>query len=114
MFGWFFVVILLLAVSPGLAIALGVLSVAAVAVVFVITTKRRLSSSTTGQKSEFIPPALLGQRPPAFEQTFGEIIQAVDGHRPTRDAATATEPGAGGSRRAHAIIYVVLGILISS
>jgi hypothetical protein len=110
--GWFFVVILLLAVSPALAIALGVLTVAAIVVNFVITTKRRLSSSTTGRKSEFIPPELLGQRPPAFEQTFGEIIQDVDGHRPTRDAATAAEPGAAGSKRAHAIIYVILGILI--
>jgi hypothetical protein len=110
--GWLLVVILLLAVSPALAIALGVLTVAAIVVNFVITTKRRLSSSTTGRKSEFIPPELLGQRPPAFEHTFGEIIQAVDGHRPTRDAASAAEPGAAGSRRARAIIYVILGVLI--
>jgi hypothetical protein len=111
-FGWLFLVVLLLLVSPPLAIALSVVSVAAVAVSFVITTKRRLSSSTTGRKSEFIPAALLGQRPPAFDQTFREIIQTVDAHRPSRDGAAAAEAGASAARRTHAIIYVVLGILI--
>ena len=100
-FGWLFAIILLLLVSPPLAIILGGVTVAAIAVNFAITTKQRLSSSTSGRKSEIISAGQLTQRPSAFDRTFGEIIQTVDcfvrfaTEQPRRRAAPArpSEPG---------------------
>jgi hypothetical protein len=117
LFGWMLAIVPLVLVSPPLALAFGVVSLAAFAVTFVITAWRRLSSSTTGRKSEFISAGQLTQRPATFDRTFGEIIQTVDSFRPVRDGTgrdgtPASEHRAGASKRTHAIIYVVLGVLI--
>ena len=53
-FGWVFVVVLLLLVSVPLAIALGVATLAGIIINFIITARRRLTVSTTGRKTDFI------------------------------------------------------------
>ena len=112
MFGWLFVIILLLLVSVPLAIALGVVTLAAIIINFIITARRRLTVSTTGRKIDFILAEQLDQRPPAFDRTFGEIIQTVDTFRSGVEAGAAPQRAAGISKRTHAAIYIVFGILI--
>ena len=111
-FGSIFIIILLLFVSIPLAIALGAVTLAAIIVNFIITTRRRLSASTTGRKTDFIPGEQLDQRPPAFDRTFGEIIQTVDRFRSAVEAGASPQSAAGTSKRTHAAIYNVLGVLI--
>lgn len=111
-FGWFFVIILVLFASVPLAIVLGGATVAAIIINFIITARRRLTVSTTGRKTDFIPGEQLDQRPPAFDRTFGEIIGAVESFRSGDEAAAAPQRAAGMSKRTHAAIYIMLGILI--
>ncbi len=111
-FGLIFVIIMLLFVSVPLAIALGAVALAAIIVNFIITARRRLSASTTGRKTDFIPAEQLDQRPPAFDRTFGEIIRMVDGFRSAVEANATPRSAAGMSKRTHAAIYNVLGVLI--
>ena len=112
MFGWFFAILLLLLVSVPLAFALGVVTLAAIIINFIITARRRLTVSTTGRKTDFILAEQLDRRPPAFDRTFGEIIQTVDTFRSEVEAGAAPQRAAGISKRTHAAIYIVLGILI--
>ena len=111
-FGWLFIIILLLLVSVPLAIALGVVTLAAIIINFIITARRRLMVSTTGRKTDFIQAEQLDQRPPAFDRTFGEIIQTVDTFRSGIEAGAVPQRAAGMSKRTHAGIYIVFGILI--
>ncbi len=111
-FGWVFVVVLLLLVSVPLAIALGVATLAGIIINFIITARRRLTVSTTGRKTDFILAEQLDQRPPGFDRTFGEIIQTVDTFRPGAETDAATRRAAGMSKRTHAAIYIAFGVLI--
>ena len=111
-FGWFFVILLLLLVSVPLAFALGVVTLAAIFINFIITARRRLTVSTTGRKTDFILAEQLDQRPPAFDRSFGEIIQTVDTFRSGVEADAAPQRAAAMSRRTHAAIYIVFGIVI--
>src|SRR5215468_11235709 len=80
---WIFLVLLVAVVSLPLGIMLGSVTLIVIVAGLVITMKQRMSASTTGHKSAFVRPEHIGQRPPDFDRTFGEIIDAVDAFRRT-------------------------------
>jgi len=116
LFAWFFVVLLSAALSPALAVTLFAATVLAIVIGFIVTTRQRLTRSTSGRELPLLDPRYAGERAPPLPETLGDAVRAVDA---ARVASRATMPvpnesatGAAASQRVRATIYIVLGVLL--